>query len=90
MRRPEQAQAWILYWEEMRDVPASSFTLSEYLPGRDFLCQSLWKDGALVLANTFERLSYSGGETAQVACRPCPRWPRQLWTLVSSTCVDAR
>jgi carbamoyl-phosphate synthase large subunit len=64
MARPDQAQAWILYWEEMRGVPASSFTLSEYLPGRDFLCQSLWKDGALVLANTFERLSYFGGENS--------------------------
>jgi len=64
MMRPDQAQAWILYWEEMRGVPASSFTLSEYLPGRDFLCQSLWKDGALVLANTFERLSYFGGENS--------------------------
>jgi carbamoyl-phosphate synthase large subunit len=64
MTRPEQAQAWILYWEEMRGVPATSFTLSEYLPGRDFLCQSLWKDGSLVLANTFERLSYFGGENS--------------------------
>jgi hypothetical protein len=41
-------------------VPVTSFTLSEYLPGRDFLCQSLWKDGALILINTFERLSYFG------------------------------
>jgi biotin carboxylase len=64
MMRPDQAHAWILYWEEMRGVPASSFTLSEYLPGRDFLCQSLWKGGALVLANTFERLSYFGGENS--------------------------
>jgi len=64
MMRPDQARAWILYWEEMRGVPASSFTLSEYLPGRDFLCQSLWNDGALVLANTFERLSYFGGENS--------------------------
>ena len=59
---PEQARSWIRYWEELRGVPATSFTLSEYLPGRDFLCQSLWHRGALVLANTFERLSYFGGE----------------------------
>src|SRR5713101_5899448 len=64
VRSPEQAAAWIGFWEEMRGVPATSFTLSEYLPGRDFLCQSLWKDGSLVLANTFERLSYFGGENS--------------------------
>jgi carbamoylphosphate synthase large subunit len=61
---PEQARSWICYWEELRGVPATSFTLSEYLPGKDFLCQSLWRRGALVLANTFERLSYFGGENS--------------------------
>jgi len=64
MRRPDQAQAWIVYWDEMRGVPTTSFTLSEYLPGRDYLCQSIWKDGSLILANTFERLSYFGGENS--------------------------
>ena len=49
VRSPEQARAWMLYWEEMRGVPVTSFIVSEYLPGRDFLCQSLWKDGALLL-----------------------------------------
>jgi hypothetical protein len=58
---PEQARNWMGYWDAMRGVPVSSFTLSEYLPGRDFLCQSLWKDGALILARTFERLSYFDG-----------------------------
>jgi biotin carboxylase len=57
----EQARSWITYWQQMRGVPASSFTLSEYLPGRDFLCQSIWKDGKLILARTFERLSYFDG-----------------------------
>ncbi|MGH7388085.1 MAG: hypothetical protein ACREM3_01315 [Candidatus Rokuibacteriota bacterium] len=60
VKTPDQARRWISLWDEMRGVTPSSFTLSEYLPGRDFLCQSLWKDGALVLINTFERLSYFG------------------------------
>src|SRR5262249_20543377 len=42
-----QARNWVSYWAEMRGVPPSAFTLSEYLPGRDFACQSLWKDGQL-------------------------------------------
>ena len=60
-----QAQSWISYWAEMRGVPITLFTLCEYLPGRDFGCQSLWRDGHLVLSKTFERLSYfiGGGST---------------------------
>ena len=59
--RPEQARSWIAYWSEMRGVPATSFILSEYLPGRDFSCQALWKAGTLVLVKTCQRLSYFGG-----------------------------
>jgi len=60
----EQARSWMRYWDEMRGVPVTAFTISEYLPGRDFLCQSLWQKGRLVLVNTFERLSYFGGENS--------------------------
>lgn len=61
----EQAKAWVSYWEVMRGVPSTAFTLCEYLPGRDFGCQSLWRDGQPVLSKTFERLSYfvGGGST---------------------------
>jgi carbamoyl-phosphate synthase large subunit len=69
VRTPEQAQSWIKYWEEMRGVPARAFTLAEYLPGRDFGCQSLWTAGRLVLIKTFERLSYvvRGSQASQVS-----------------------
>ncbi len=60
----EQARGWVRYWQDMRGVPVTAFTISEYLPGRDFLCQSLWKDGALILMSTFERLAYFGGENS--------------------------
>jgi len=58
---PQQARGWIAYWEQMRGVPATAFTIAEYLPGRDFACQSLWKEGRLVLIKACERLSYFGG-----------------------------
>ena len=61
VRSAEQARSWIAYWTEMRGVQAADFTLSEYLPGRDFACQSLWKDGRPVLLKTTERVSYFGG-----------------------------
>jgi len=56
----EQARSWIRYWERMRGFPVTSFTVSEYLPGRDFSLQCLWKDGVLILAKMSERLSYFG------------------------------
>lgn len=64
-----QARRWIRCWEEMRGVPATSFTLSEYLPGRDFACQSIWTDGTLILVKTAERLSYfgNGGQPSVVS-----------------------
>lgn len=69
VRTPEHARSWIRYWKDMRGVPVSSFMISEYLPGRDFGCQSLWKDGELVLIKTYERLSYlgTGSKPAQVS-----------------------
>ena len=62
VRSPDQVRSWIRYWHDMRGIPIRSFTLCEYLPGRDFGCQSLWRDGRLVLAKTFERLTYFAGE----------------------------
>jgi biotin carboxylase len=69
VRTPAQARSWIRYWGEMRGIPAREFMLSEYLPGRDFGCQSLWRDGELILIKTYERLSYlgTGSQPAQVS-----------------------
>jgi glutathione synthase/RimK-type ligase-like ATP-grasp enzyme len=61
VKTAEQARNWIRHWADMRGVPPRAFTLSEYLPGRDFACQSVWRDGRLVLTKTCERLSYFGG-----------------------------
>jgi biotin carboxylase len=69
VRTPGQARGWIRYWGEMRGIAAREFMLSEYLPGRDFGCQSIWQDGELVLIKTYERLSYlgTGSQPAQVS-----------------------
>ena len=90
VRTPEQARGWIEYWRDMRGVPVTDFTLSEYLPGRDFSAQSVWKDGRLVLVKTYERLSYlgTGSQASQVssvaALARTIREPR-----VVDTCVRA-
>ena len=63
VRTVAQARAWISYWRDMRGVPAHRFTISEYLPGRDFACQSLWQNGRLLLIKTTERISYFRGDS---------------------------
>lgn len=62
VKTPAQARAWIDYWVRMHGVRAAAFTLSEYLPGRDLSCQSLWHEGTLVLTKTFERVTLFGGQ----------------------------
>ena len=61
VRTPEHARGWVTYWRDMRGLPENTFTLGEYLPGRDFACQSVWHDGRLILVKTYERLEYLGG-----------------------------
>ena len=64
-----QARDWIRWWGEIGAIPAGSFTLSTYLPGRSFSAQSLWKDGRMVVVKTFERLSpfVGGGQPSGVS-----------------------
>jgi len=58
VKTPGQVHAWISYWQRMRAVPRGSFTLSEYLSGRDYCVQCLWDKGTLVLAKMAERITY--------------------------------
>jgi carbamoylphosphate synthase large subunit len=68
---PAQVRSWIAYWERMRAVPPGSFTLSEYLPGRDFCVQCLWDRGRLVLAKMAERITYiDSGNPSGVSSTP--------------------
>jgi carbamoylphosphate synthase large subunit len=71
VKNSEQVRSWVKYWQEMRGIPEGSFTLSEYLPGRDFCVQCLWRDGALVLTKMAERLSYiESGSPSGVSSTP--------------------
>jgi carbamoyl-phosphate synthase large subunit len=54
----DQVRAWVKYWDEMRGVPVRDFMISEYLPGRDFCVESLWREGTLILTKMAERLIY--------------------------------
>ena len=69
VRSPDQTRGWIKYWEEMCGVAAGSFTLSEYLPGRDLTVQCLLKEGILIMTKMYQRLSYhvAGGGPSEVS-----------------------
>jgi glutathione synthase/RimK-type ligase-like ATP-grasp enzyme len=83
--RAAQARAWIEYWAEMRGVPVESFTISEYLPGRDFAAQALWLEGRQVLVKLCERLSYFGGGSQPSGTSSTPALAR---TVVEPGVVD--
>jgi hypothetical protein len=90
VKTPEQARGWISYWHEMRDLPVSSFTLSEYLPGRDLSCQGLWKDGEMVVIKASERLSYfvvGGAPSGMSSTSALGKTVRE--PAVTDTCVAA-
>jgi biotin carboxylase len=88
--RAAQARAWIAYWNEMRGVPVAAFTLSEYLPGRDFAAQALWQDGQLVLIKLCERLSYFGGGSQPSGISSTPALARMAAEpRVVEVCIEA-
>jgi len=55
------AEMWIDYWKRMHNISYGDFMLCEYLPGREFAFQSIWKDGELVTSQARERLEYLFG-----------------------------
>jgi biotin carboxylase len=57
----EQAVAWARYWQQERGLAVTDFMVSEFLPGREFAFQSLWRDGELVTSAARERLEYVFG-----------------------------
>lgn len=58
VEKPHQAKAWIGLWIELRGLKLTDFIISEFLPGRDYAFQSVWKDGRPVVAKLVERLVY--------------------------------
>jgi len=71
VKTPEQVRSWIAYWEDLRFVASDCFTLSEYLPGRDYCVQCLWDNGRLVIAKMAERLTYlDSGSPSGVSSMP--------------------
>lgn len=52
---------WIDYWKNMKGVGYGQFMISEFLPGKEFAFQSIWKDGKLITSQARERVEYLFG-----------------------------
>jgi carbamoyl-phosphate synthase large subunit len=90
VRDVEQAWAWISYWHAMRGVPVADFTLSEYLPGRDFNVLGIWSNGRLVLIKMCERLSYLNAEHHPSGMASTPALAKTVWESAAiATCEAA-
>jgi carbamoylphosphate synthase large subunit len=90
VRSPAQARSWIAYWRDMRKIPATAFTLSEYLPGRDFSCLSLWDRGTLIVLKTCQRLSYFTGGGSPSGISSVSHLAKTVTEpAVARVCVDA-
>jgi len=53
----DQAYTWIEYWRT-RGLKWEDFILSEFLPGKEYAFQSLWKDGMLITSAARQRIEY--------------------------------
>lgn len=79
VRDAEQAWAWISYWHTMRGIPVAEFTLSEFLPGRDFNIQGLCSGGGVRLIKMCERLSYLNADHHPSGMASTPALAKTVW-----------
>lgn len=57
----EHAIGWINYWVDIRGMSWGDFMISEFLPGKEYAFQSIWKNGTLLMSQARERMAYLFG-----------------------------
>lgn len=57
----EHGKVWIDYWDKMKGIGWGDFMACEYLPGREYAFQSLWRNGRLITSQAKERIEYLFG-----------------------------
>lgn len=53
----EQVMMWIDYWKT-RGLDIEDFIISDFLPGKEYAFQSLWKEGKLITSAARQRIEY--------------------------------
>ena len=82
----ERCQDARVFGEFLRAHDVPTVTAADDRGGRDFACQSLWKDGRLVLIKTVERLTYLGGVGAGGTIESLAKTVNERW--VVALCAD--
>jgi len=86
----EELEAWVNWWCNHRDARIEDFIVCEYLPGRDYAVQSLWKDGECILLKACERLEYIFAKNMPQGSSSSPAIARTVDNpLVTNTCLSA-
>ncbi|MCH1569403.1 MAG: hypothetical protein L7U47_08320 [Alphaproteobacteria bacterium] len=57
----EHAHFWADYWQTNRGIPIDEFMVAEFLPGKEYAVQTVWKDGNLLSSQARERVEYFFG-----------------------------
>jgi len=57
----DQILNWVNWWIEERGFNSHDFMVSEYLPGKEYALQTLWKDGVLIASQARQRIKYLYG-----------------------------
>jgi hypothetical protein len=89
VRDADQAWSWISYWHTMRGVPVEDFTLSEFLPGRDYNVQGIWSEGRLLLIKMCERLSYLNASQQPSGMASTPALAKTVWEAAAIEACEA-
>jgi predicted ATP-grasp superfamily ATP-dependent carboligase len=96
VQTPPQARSWIEYWQEVQRVRPGSFTLSEFLPGRDLTVQCLFSSGELLAAKMHERQRYhvlnglpSGVSSTAALAKMLHEQPLLDLAVTAVRCLDA-
>ena len=78
VRTAEQARMWIELWVGLRGYAADEFQISNFLPGKDYNVQTVWKNGRLVAAKMVQRLVYYMGAARLSGMSSTPEIARTL------------
>ena len=58
LKNKSQLKLWLKIWKDFKNEKETSFTLSDYLPGRTFENLLIFRKGDLIISKVYENLSY--------------------------------
>ena len=89
VKTAQQAKVWIKLWQELQGLDISQFTISEFLPGKDYAVHTIWNNGELLNAKIAERVTYFYGQMRLSGMASTPGIARTVDNRQAvQTCID--